>query len=386
MQDDPTLTPEEQAEKAVDEFENKRLERLQADEIKKLRQQIKHLEKATDFTYAISSAITNHIPAAPSIILPRRTKLTGVKRTLQGHASDWHFIEHVDPRRFLTFKPSEFDIGSQFNAYDTDIARARIRYYHHALVDQVLSQKDPKSVETLLLAYEGDLHNGDIHAASVTNCMGSIEGAFLLADIITEDILTIREALPWIHIDVLFVVGNHGRILNPNQKKSPNAKTIPENYDWIVGGIVKRRLAGQENLTVENSEAEASIRKIYGQTHIFHHGHTVRGGGGISELPMFGLAIHVYRKVTQMLNITNTQLHNFHIGHWHKYTEMQYGLGVMMINGSLIGLTERGASLGYSGRIQQRVVWCTTEHPLAARYPLDIPHCIPDSYFEEKAA
>jgi len=343
----------------------------------------KQAELRADFIAELTQVIAAHVPAAPAVVLPKRSPLTGTPLTVIVHFSDWHYNEKVERRRFFGYQENEFPgMYDLLNEYDLQISEKRIRYAFQAGLREIIDRRDPKRVERVLVVFNGDLNSGDIHSLPVSNCIPSAAAAMRLADIIIEELLIYRRELPWACLDVIFKVGNHGRILEPGQAKGTNAKFIEQNYDWLTGEAVKKALSRQENMTVENSPSAMSLRDIYGKVHMFTHGHAgIRGGGGISKIPVWGFAKFIYQQIAMLLQMVNRPVDHVHLGHWHQAFEGEYGTGMLMVGRSLIGQTERGVQLGYSPLISQRITFCTPEYSngLGAGYPLDVPSFLPET-------
>ena len=287
--------------------------------------------------------------------------------------SDIHYNERVHPKLFMSAPDSEFPgLEDTHNEYDLDIAEARIRWAINTALHQTLTAEDPARLSSVKIVLGGDNNNGDIHNANVTNCIGSGSAFIRLADILSDCVEMIARELPHVAIDVINKVGNHGRLLQSQQVRGNNPKTLTENYDYFTGAFIKSRCELLKNVRVENEPTPVSLRSICGHTHAFTHGDDIRGGGGLSKVPMFGIAQKTYERTIQLLG-RNVPLHDIHWGHWHRYFVTEYGLGYVFISPSVIGQTERGEFYGYSPRRGIRICWCTENHPIGANYVIDIP-------------
>lgn len=351
-----------------------------AAEIRDLQQQLKDiktenviLQRKADFVLQCKNAIHAYTSVAPPMTLkspPPRGNLSPLTPVIV--LGDWHYNESVVPERFADCRKDECpELLLRQNTYNIEIAERRVAEIFRKATIECLDIRQPERIERVIIAFLGDLNSGDIHDFPTTNCGPSMSAAVRLGGVIAEELLSFRKNIDFPEIDIFFNVGNHGRIQSAGQRKSVDAKRVTENYDWVTGEVAKTAIGEQPRMLIANGEALHTIRKIYDRTHLFYHGDCITGGLSLPGFPAYGAAKFYYQQLARYLSL-HEEINYIHLQHFHSYIVMPFGTGFVFFGPSLIGMTERGASKGYSGSIAQSIRWCTPAHGVGAHYPLEL--------------
>lgn len=364
----------ETAEQIVEQFDSERESRELKNTIRQKDRQIKILEKRTDFITQCTDAIKTTYNPLPAIVVPDRPTSRGVRESVSFFWNDIHFNMRVDPDKMESVPGSTLE---KPNAYNLEISNRRMSAYTDIIIDQIQKHATAKNIDTVYLVCLGDLNNGDIHNGEGYNCEhSSMLAAKWLGEILSEQFVRIRKSCPWVELDIVFVNGNHGRILVETQKKANNPVTVASNYDWITGTIVQQIMNGQPRTTVDVPLNLWSYRDIYGKLHAYYHGDSIRGGMTIGGYPLYGVARKRYEKGAQMQQTHGREPDCYHHGHIHRYGVLEIGGMTVCYGNAMIGNSERGELFGWNAAISQRCMWHTEKHPIGAAYQLNIPPCL----------
>lgn len=254
--------------------------------------------------------------------------------------SDVHYGESVDPAQI-----------QYTNEYNEVIADTRL--------DRVFSEFLNITHNTLTFDYDGavvilggDMTSGSIHEElSMTNWCTDNEAVLKLAEKLSQGILAIAEAFPFVYIPC--VVGNHGR-----ERKKPYAKLkVKMNKDYLLYKIVEKIVTLQApNVEFDILESADVRYNVYGTRYLLTHGDQFSGGSGDSGL-FASLNRTDHRKRRRGLK-TGDGLYDYLVmGHFHQYGTLE---GII-VNGSLKGMDEYAwnGNFGWEPAIQ--AMWLT--HP-----------------------
>jgi hypothetical protein len=222
-------------------------------------------------------------------------------------ASDWHAEETVDPRTV-----------NGLNAYDLEIAHARIQAFFQKVVRLTEIQRAGTKIDTLVLALLGDLMTGYIHEElRESNGLSPTETILWLQDEIASGLALLDK-----HFDRIIIpcsYGNHGR----NTMKPRHATGARNSYEWMLYHIMRKQFPQYE---WQISDGYHNYLEVDGRVVRFHHGDDLKYQGGVG-----GLTIPVEKAIAQWNRAIKADLDIF--GHWHQSQQNPKWIS----NASLIG-------------------------------------------------
>lgn len=298
--------------------------------------------------------IAPKLQPAPKYVPPKRTAKEVTSETLLLHLSDWHYGERV---------AAESTRG--FNAYDTDIAAARVA----SVVRGAIGIADKMRAgggwrfPRLVVALNGDLVTGTIHElerhSDPENIIWSTYSAGLL---LADAVRTLAGSFP--QVDVYCTSGNHGRLPDARRMQS---KDPTRNWDTAVALFAKTALANCPNVTVEIPNSYAVSYEVEGTTVLQSHGHDIKSWSGI---PWYGIS-RFLGNYNGMEAARGGRIGAYLFGHFHSQTNITYPGGEAFVNGSLIGGTEwTVGTLGKADRPCQMMLAFHADHGVTHRWPI----------------
>lgn len=105
------------------------------------------------------------------------------------------------------------------------------------------------------------------------------------------------------------VVGNH-----PRFSQKPRAKVAYDNGDWIAYQVMRERLRGHANITVNAPKAAQAIIDICGRKVLLVHGDGVRTS--MAGVPWGGI-IRQQKSLTNLFRLVDIEVDHLFGGHWH---------------------------------------------------------------------
>lgn len=261
--------------------------------------------------------------------------------------SDLHWGETVDKRQ----------VGG-VNEYNLDIAHKRLEKVFHSSVDLLRGAMSSSNYPGIVVALGGDLNSGYIHdELRDTKSISLLDGVLDLTDQLVAGIRFLKNEFGKVFVPV--VVGNHGRLDHKPRCKG----AVEDNVDWMVGQLIKKRLAGDSNVTVAVSDSFDYLYRIYGTRYLLTHGDQFRGGSGISGI-LTPLTLGNHRKSRRQVAI-NQPYDYMLMGHHHQLT----WLPSMIVNGSLVGYNEFSYRMNFGFERPQQALWLThPEHGITCRW------------------
>ncbi|WP_293857169.1 hypothetical protein [uncultured Alsobacter sp.] len=224
------------------------------------------------------------------------------------------------------------------NAFDPDIAAARLRRYFEAACVVGGRWSADTECEGVLLALAGDLISGDIHEElRITNAMTSHDQVGAVVAVLVAGIRILLEAYPRVH--VVSVPGNHGRTTF-----KPTAKLYAHlSYDILATRMLEQHFAGDDRVTWQYGKSTDQITPIFGRTILTTHGDKIgtRGGMGFAgpDLPI----VRGSKKVREQQAAVGWTHDIVQFGHYHWTTNPANGR--VLGNGSVPGYSEYAADL-----------------------------------------
>jgi hypothetical protein len=245
----------------------------------------------------------------------RTERASGLREmTAVAMGSDWHVEETV-----LAVKA-----GGR-NEYSLDIADLSIRRFFQAQIDLVRHHRASKQliIRDMVCAFSGDLMTGYIHEElTETNALSPVETALWLKPRLRAGLLRLLGELGLRSVVVPWSYGNHGRT-TPKTRISTGAEN---SYEWLLGRMLADSFADDKRVAFDVSPCPHQYARVYDFTLHFHHGDSLRYGGGVG-----GVGIPLLKAVPAWDEVRRADVH--HIGHFHQLRDY----GRAMVNGSLIG-------------------------------------------------
>jgi hypothetical protein len=251
----------------------------------------------------------------PAPRIARSEKTSGLREmTAVVMGSDWHVEEVVEPVK----------VGHR-NEYNLAIADASVRRFYSATIDLVRHHRASKQVviRDMVCAFSGDLMSGYIHdELREANELSPVETALWLRPRIRDGLNLLLSELDLRSLSVPWSYGNHGRTTHRTQ-----IGTGAENsYEWLLGKMLEQDFAHDRRVSFDTSPCPHQYVEAYDFTLHFHHGDSLKYGGGVG-----GLGVPLLKAVPAWDDVRYAHYH--HVGHWHQLRDY----GRVLVNGSLIG-------------------------------------------------
>jgi hypothetical protein len=244
-------------------------------------------------------------------------------------ASDWHMGAIIRPNtvNFL-------------NEVHPEITQARIERYFRALVSLVRKEQAHVRINTLVLALIGDFIENYLHPELIEEAvMSPIEQMMAVQAAIIggfEYLLANTE----LKIIAPTCTGNHGRTTE-DRRASTEYKN---SYEQLLYWSLEKHFLSEPRVTFQVTDSYFNYLDVYDHTLRFHHGHSVRFGGGVGGL-LIPLRKFIHRANQQIYADTSI------CGHFHSLL-MDYDI---MVNGSLVGPSAYSIRLGFAPERPQQI-------------------------------
>jgi predicted phosphodiesterase len=278
-------------------------------------------------TELICEYIREAIKSLPKIDLPKKTKLLprndGTKRELVVGLGDFHY-----GAEFMVFGL----YGETINRYDSTVFEERMA----VLLAEIKSIVERDKPEQVTLMIVGDMLDGMLRPSQLQRLeYGVIESAMRLAETLSVWLFNLEQAIN-IPIRVCAVRGNHGEI-RPLGTKS--GQFPEENMERIVMHYLRARFCDESLVwIVENDAPMTMVIDVCGYKYLLTHGH----------------GVNIETMARDSVNLYNTPIDVFMVGHLHKGQTFQSGI---MQNSnvyvervpSICGVDPYAQSKGYGG-------------------------------------
>lgn len=301
----------------------------EVDEAAMLRQQLKEANQAlrqyreqdvaTERVLQALKAALSHVEAPGKVDgLPAAPRQRGAHHEAALLLSDFHGGERVSGAAV-----------HGLNTYDWAIQEARIGELEHALRSHLVNAPAITKLHLLCL---GDMTSGGIHKElSDTNEFNPIEQGVRMGHLLAELFLRIARTYPRVQIEVVGVVGNHGRL-----DKAPAAKEIHSNIDWIAYKLCEALLTPHHHrIRCNFPTSSAVLHQVAGRTMYLWHGDGIRST--MPGVPWGGVSRRT-NEIAKTYMEQGIRIDHFACGHFHQPNDVQ--LGRILMNGSLKGIDE----------------------------------------------
>lgn len=238
--------------------------------------------------------------------------------------SDWHVAEVVEKSKVRGL-----------NAFSPEIAARRAAQCAASTLAIWRHLAKSYSMDTLVLFLGGDFGSGWIHEElAQTNEMGPVEEARYAETLLKSSIELLANERSLRRLRIVAMRGNHFRTTRRMQFKN-DYETSYES--WIYWHL--RDLLASKKVQWDIPHGDVHLTEILpGWALRTFHGHQIRYQDGVG-----GLTIPLNKWVARQDSTQPAALNLF--GHWHHYGQPS---GRAILNGSLKGFDEMGASLGFA--------------------------------------
>ena len=226
-------------------------------------------------------------------------------------ASDWHVGEIVRSSQV-----------SGLNEFNKEVCEARVANFFNNLVKLVKKESMSVKLDTLVLALLGDFITGTIHEdLAETNRLLPAEEILEAHGYLSSGI---RHLIGELGVDIRVIChsGNHGRMTKKQRISAERGNSL----EWYMYHVLRSEFEDDERVEFLIADGYHSYVEIFGYTIRFHHGHSLKYGGGIG-----GLYIPTNKAIAQWDKARQADLDVF--GHFHQFVDG----GKFICNGSLIG-------------------------------------------------
>lgn len=265
--------------------------------------------------------------------------------------SDLHYGEVVEP-----------DQVDGWNEYNVSVAERRMKRLAEKTIDIFTQVFRGANYPGIIIPVAGDLVSGNNHGELI---VGSEFGLFKqilgARDLLVQFILTMADHFDRVYVPVVY--GNHGELRPFGKVQYKNA--AEDSADWIIGHLVKEKVEAETDgaARVHVSPSATLLYRNMGVRYLLHHGHSFRGGSGISgiltPLSLGNYRLHKQRAGAEMWMDVAADFDQQIFGHFHQYLSViSHG---WTCNGSIKGYDEyaKGKNLPYEP--PRQAAWLT--HP-----------------------
>lgn len=236
------------------------------------------------------------------------------------HLSDLHCGEVV-----------RLEEASGINEYNPEIFRRRLRRMIDASIRILPRWSADCDLKGVVVALNGDLISGDIHAElRETNALTAHEQVALATDELAAGIRMLADQFDAVLVTV--TPGNHGRTTEKTHAKRMAALS----YDIMIGNILAREFANDARITVNTASGADIVFPLFGWSVLQTHGDSMGTGGGQGfagpELPI----VRGGKKIKLSGFATGERYDIILTAHYHTSSNP----GTVLANGSLIGFNE----------------------------------------------
>lgn len=253
-------------------------------------------------------------------------------------------------------------VKSEYNMYNTAIARARMQYYFDTVLKiarGIYSRAVP--ITKLHIFFNGDnilneTMRGSQKMVAEVNVVEQING---VADMYAENIIRfVRKWNTIEHVHLYGVTGNHGRIGKPGDEDQA-ANYDRQVYDRLRILLELEYAKGRSRLSNVKfhfhfpRRGETVTATIAGHHFVMHHGDGIRSALG---LPIYGLT----RLRDRLYKAFRGKMDVLLIGHWHQELEIGDGTIKVIMVPSLVGWNEYSGRMG-SGHVAKQNMYLV--HP-----------------------
>lgn len=223
---------------------------------------------ANDFIASIEGNFSEPEPIVPAFVSGKS------ESTLVAVGCDWHAFETVKPEQV-----------NGLNEYNVSIARASIDRFHAAVPRWAEIHRAGTKIDTLVMAYLGDLMTGMLHEDQIEGNAGTpLEEALFVTERVIAGLTMILKEGGFKRVVVVSCDGNHSRITEKKRK----ANRVKHSIEWLIFHFVRQHFAGDKRIEFHISDGIHSYVPLDyagGKTLRFSHGDEgIKYQGGIGGM------------------------------------------------------------------------------------------------------
>lgn len=293
------------------------------------------LAHEVDGLHRLVDSLTNLNAKPPRWTAPKK-KAKGHRAIACSVLSDMHFDEVV--------RPEELD---GLNAYNREIAAARLRRYFDRLVEYPDRYLAGVNIDGFVLCLGGDGFSGNLHDLAETNEDTPFGSLLYWLELLAAGVGMLADRYGTVYVPC--VVGNHGRLTHKPRTKL----RARDNTDWLLANLLAKQFASDERVTFEVPESTDVLFNVYDVRFLLTHGDQVKGGGGIGGIwpPIMRMLARKQSRYPEGFDVAV-------MGHWHQLISApSQGL---ICNGSLKSYDEFAAVSNFRPEPAQQAFWLVT--------------------------
>ena len=223
------------------------------------------------------------------------------------------------------------------NEYTPAIASARLgRFFNNTI--KVFQKEAVSGVDmnVFVLGLMGDFITGYLHEDQLlTNTMSPMEETIFCFEHLRDGIQLLLDKLDVAVFEIPTCLGNHGR----TTKRMLCNGADKTNFETIIYEMLRSHFKGNDRVRFLIEPSYATVLDVLGMRVRFTHGEKVRGNGGVG-----GITIPLNKWIDKANKEIRTRADYDVLAHHHTLLRGRN----FMLNGSVIGTTAYGASLGYT--------------------------------------
>ena len=182
--------------------------------------------------------------------------------------SDLHLDERVD-----------LDEMMGMNAYDRDIAHARLERIVNGAVDLSKNYVAGTKLEGIVVPLLGDIITGDIHEELARTNEAPVPATIVhWVPALASALRYLADEFGAVHVPT--VDGNHDR----TNKRTPAKKRAESSNAWIIYNWLADTLRDDPRVTFQISTAAEQLVEVQGMRFLLSHGDSFRSSGGVGGL------------------------------------------------------------------------------------------------------
>lgn len=275
--------------------------------------------------------------AKPKWLVPSR-RSSGSKAVVCSILSDTHLDEVVNPQEV-----------NGTNAFNRDIATARLRTYFDKLVTVPRDNFAGPDYDGVVVFFGGDMLSGDIHDELTRTNEAPIHDSVLYWS--TQLAAGLDElASVYKKVHVACVRGNHSR----KSRRVPAKGIATDSYDWLLSHMVARAVES-DNITFDiPEESDARVTVLNTKVLLTHGDVGFAGGSGVG-----GAWTAIMRGDTRRRQrdaAADAPYDMLVVGHWH---QLRFG-NKFIINGALKGTDEYAYTSSFAPEPPAQALWLET--------------------------